>query len=49
LNLRLSRGSLPGATLNHLTHEHLFNQGRIDTGARDGFTDDHGSKLWGRK
>ena len=47
LNQCLSGGRLARPALDDLPHDDVFNGPRVDPGARDGFTDDHGAKLGG--
>ncbi len=41
---RLARGSLPGAALDHVPHDHVIDQRRIDPGAADRFLDGQGTQ-----
>ncbi len=47
MNQRLARRGLSAATLHHLPHDHFFDRCRVDFGAGDGFTNDHGAELRG--
>ena len=42
---RLAGGSLAGAALHHLPHDHFFDRRGVHPGAGDGLADDHGAEL----